>query len=108
MHDQLPARAPPPSTFLPGAHVSVRDVRRAFDSGVLALDGVSLDVPPGQFLAVLGPSGCGKSTLLRLIAGLDTPQGGTIRLDYPADAGGPAALPRRSGLAYVFQDAHLL
>jgi NitT/TauT family transport system ATP-binding protein len=84
-----------------GISVSVRDVRRVFENGVVALDGLSLDISPGEFVAILGPSGCGKSTLLRLIAGLDRPQGGSIVVD-----GFNAAA--RSRIAYVFQDAHLL
>ena len=82
-----------------GIGIEVRGVRRAFDDNVVALDGLSFGVAPGEFLAILGPSGCGKSTLLRLIAGLDQPQGGTVRMNPPAD---------RSDVAYVFQDAHLL
>jgi NitT/TauT family transport system ATP-binding protein len=81
--------------------VRVMGVRRVFDGGVVALDGIELGVPPGEFLAILGPSGCGKSTLLRLIAALDEPQAGTIAV-------GDDASGRRSDLAYVFQDAHLL
>ena len=78
-----------------GARVSVKEVRRVFDNCVVALDGVSIEVESGEFLAILGPSGSGKSTLLRLIAGLDRPQAGTVAGD-------------RLDLAYVFQDAHLL
>jgi ABC-type transporter Mla maintaining outer membrane lipid asymmetry ATPase subunit MlaF len=47
---------------------------------VVALREVSLDAQPGEFLVLLGPSGCGKSTVLRLIAGLEAPTAGTIRI----------------------------
>jgi NitT/TauT family transport system ATP-binding protein len=82
-----------------GIGIEIRGVRRAFDNGDIALDGLSLEVGSGEFVAVLGPSGCGKSTLLRLIAGLDRPQDGTVRV--MANRG-------RFDVAYVFQDAHLL
>ncbi|WP_374350989.1 ABC transporter ATP-binding protein [Chitinimonas sp.] len=49
--------------------------------GRVVLDGISLSIPTGQFTALLGPSGCGKTTLLRLLAGLDTPDGGRILSD---------------------------
>jgi NitT/TauT family transport system ATP-binding protein len=77
-------------------------VRHRFDGDVV-LDGFDLDLAAGSFAALLGPSGCGKSTLLRLIAGLDAPTSGTIRVD---SAGRPAA--GAGGIAFVFQDAHLL
>ncbi|MFZ5786305.1 MAG: ATP-binding cassette domain-containing protein, partial [Acidobacteriota bacterium] len=80
-----------------GVAVSLRDVDRVFDGGVAALDGVSFEVAPSEFVAVLGPSGCGKSTLLRLIAGLDRPQRGAVE-----------RTPAAGQIAYVFQDAHLL
>jgi len=79
-----------------GTALQLTDLRRAFDDGVVAVDGVELTVEEGQFVALLGPSGCGKSTLLRLIAGLDAPSGGRVEL-----VGDPQ-------LAYVFQDPHLL
>src|SRR5207237_8872042 len=46
-----------------------------------AIHDISLDVPPGQFVAVVGPTGCGKSSLLNLVAGLLKPSKGTIRVD---------------------------
>jgi NitT/TauT family transport system ATP-binding protein len=79
-----------------GIALHLRGVRRVFDSDVVAVDHIDLDVPAGQFIAILGPSGCGKSTLLRMIAGLDRPNAGEI-----------GAIDRTS-IAYVFQDAHLL
>ncbi|MDB5357165.1 MAG: transporter ATP-binding protein [Phycisphaerales bacterium] len=75
-----------------GMGVRLRGIRRAFDNGVVALDGINLDVAPGEFLAILGPSGCGKSTLLRLVAGLDSPQAGSIKVadsDADRDTGVP-------------------
>ena len=83
--------------------VSLRAVRRTFAGGVTAIDGVDLDVGPGEFVAVLGPSGCGKSTLLRAVAGLDPVQGGRVEVGAPG-----AHSPGRHDLAFVFQDAHLL
>jgi ABC-type Fe3+/spermidine/putrescine transport system ATPase subunit len=59
--------------------VETEDVRREFGP-VAAVDGVSLAVRRGEVFSLLGPSGCGKTTLLRLIAGLDSPTSGTIRI----------------------------
>lgn len=78
-----------------GTRVRIRGARRAFAGGVVAIERIDLDVEPGEFVALLGPSGCGKSTLLRLVAGLDSPDGGEVTAD-------------RSSAAFVFQDAHLL
>ncbi len=63
-----------------GAHaVSLSDVWRSFAS-TAALAGISLEIAEGEFFSLLGPSGCGKSTLLRIVAGLDRPDRGDVRL----------------------------
>jgi spermidine/putrescine ABC transporter ATP-binding subunit len=63
---------PPPS-------VEIQDVTKRFGE-VVAVDGVSLAIGRGELFALLGPSGCGKTTLLRMIAGFETPDAGTIRI----------------------------
>jgi putative ABC transport system ATP-binding protein len=78
---------------------------------VTILDGVTLDVPEGQFVAVTGPSGSGKSTLLGLVAGLDRPTTGSIRINgvelslLDEDA---LARLRLAKIGYVFQSFHLI
>ena len=65
------------------AALSIRDVGMTYGAGagaVEALQGISLDIAPGEFVAVVGPSGCGKSTLLRLVTGLRRPSRGGILL----------------------------
>ena len=78
---------------------------------VRALRGLSLEVERGEFCAVMGPSGCGKSTLLNLIAGLEEPDEGVIRIDGEPVSGQPervlAALRRRH-VGLVFQFFNLL
>ncbi len=71
---------------------------KCFPSGVQALHDLNLAISRGQFVSIVGPSGCGKSTFLRLVAGLDAPTSGQLRVgDHDP-----------LGLAFVFQDATLL
>lgn len=61
--------------------IVIRDLLKTFEDGhVRAVDGVNLDIMSGEFIAIVGPSGCGKSTLLNLIAALDVPEAGTLRV----------------------------
>ena len=98
---QVGAPAPPePAIQVRG----VRHVYRARAGAVRALDGIDLDVPSGELLAILGPSGCGKSTLLRMLAGLLEPTAGAIRL-----AGLPPSAARATqGVGWLAQDDGLL
>ena len=82
--DGLPLRQHSATAGLRPATLDVRNISRVFSAGsgsFHALQDVTLSVAPGEFLAIVGASGCGKSTLLRLIAGLDVPDRGDIRLD---------------------------
>lgn len=84
---------------------------RMGDTTVRALDGVSLTVPQGEFLALLGTSGSGKSTLLNLIAGLDHPSDGSLRI-FDQDLGGMSrkdlSLHRRRNVGIIFQSFNLV
>jgi len=94
-----PALAPlPPKLSLKGIS---RNFRSSNQHDLLALEGIDLQVRPGEFVCVVGPSGCGKSTLLHLIAGLAQPSAGTVLLDgRPVD--GPD-----TGRILIFQDLGL-
>lgn len=81
----------------------LRDLTVRYGEDV-AVDDVSLDLAPGQVLAVLGPSGCGKSTLLRAVAGLEPLSSGSISFDGTDLAGTPT---HKRGFALMFQDGQL-
>jgi len=81
------------------AAIELKDVARHW-VGAKALDGISFTADSGSFVVLLGPSGCGKSTTLRLIAGLDTPTSGTIRI---AGRDVTHLPPAERGISMVFQ-----
>ncbi len=86
------------------AEIELDEVTRRFGGGAPAVDALSLSIPSGRFLALLGPSGCGKTTALRLIAGLERPDGGAIRIGGRAVArNGLFVEPEDRGLGMVFQ-----
>jgi len=93
--------------------LQIRDLTKAFGgpAGRRVLDGISLSLAAGEYVAIVGESGVGKSTLLNLIAGLDTPDSGELRLegrDLAAMDENRRTLLRRSRMGFVFQAFHLL
>jgi putative ABC transport system ATP-binding protein len=97
-----------------GNAVVARDVARYYgegDSEVRAVCGVSLEVPTGQFLAVMGPSGSGKSTLMHVLAGLDRPTSGRVEIggeDVTEMNDKQLTLLRRRRIGFIFQFFNLL
>jgi putative ABC transport system ATP-binding protein len=94
--------------------IDVRGLTKIIDTGthrVEILKGITLNVPKGQFVAIMGPSGSGKSTLLGLLAGLDTPTAGEIRLDGEEITGlaeDRLAVLRGRKVGFVFQSYQLI
>jgi len=88
-----PGQGAPAATGAPA--LRFKNLSMVFPDGTHAVDNVSFDVRPGEFVTVVGPSGCGKSTLLRIASGLTQHTSGTCDVD-------------RSSIGYVFQDATLL
>jgi sulfate/thiosulfate transport system ATP-binding protein len=80
--------------------IDAEAINKRFGDDFVALDDVTLDVPEGSLTALLGPSGSGKSTLLRIIAGLETPDSGVIRI---AGNDVTTARPQDRGIGFVFQ-----
>ena len=83
------------------ARVVLDQLAKTYPNGAVGLAGVSLDVADAEIVVLVGPSGCGKSTLLRLVAGLEDPTAGTIRIAERVVNGDP---PQVRNVAMVFQD----
>jgi ABC-type sugar transport system ATPase subunit len=83
------------------ASVAFEHVDKLYPGGVAAVSDLCLDVADGELVAIVGPSGCGKSTLLRLLAGLEEPTRGTLRIGGREVGGEP---PQARNVAMVFQD----
>src|SRR4051795_10162505 len=102
--------APPVTT----PAIGLRDVRKVYGKGegsVVALDGISLDIAPGSFTAIMGPSGSGKSTFLHVAAGLDRPTSGTVALAGTELAGlseRRLTILGRERIGFVFQAFNLM
>src|SRR6188472_2512811 len=107
-----PLHSPEAAAIAPA--VALRDVRKVHgkgDGAVVALDGVSVDLPRGSFTAIMGPSGSGKSTFLNVAAGLDRPDSGTVALgdiDLARLSERKLTILRRERIGFVFQAFNLL
>src|ERR1700742_1291806 len=98
-----PAALPQTPADPTGLAISLRGVTKVYDTGVVALGPLDLDVSKGEFVSLLGPSGCGKSTALRLIAGLNAPTSGTVRVSRRCR--GPHT---GHSIGFVFQEPTLM
>src|ERR1039458_8549568 len=90
----------PPKT---GAPVVLENLTRRFGT-TKALDGFTLHIEPGEFVALLGPSGCGKTTALRVLAGFERPDGGRVLVDGSDLSHGRA---QKAGMGMAFQSYSL-
>src|SRR5580700_6611875 len=101
-------------TTMTATTLSARGLKKYYgkDAGLVrAVDGVDLDIEPGETVAIMGPSGCGKSTVLHLLSGLDRPTGGEVwlegrRVDQMSER--QLARLRRDKVGVVFQAFHLV
>jgi len=100
----------PPRNSSRLGHLSVQQVDKVYDpdgAHVVALEKCSLEIPAGDFIAIVGPSGCGKSTLLNILAGFDTLTGGRVLLDGEPLATTDGSLSPGPDRVVVFQNGAL-
>jgi spermidine/putrescine transport system ATP-binding protein len=83
-----------------GGSISIVGLRKEFEGGSIAVDGIDLDIASGEFFSLLGPSGCGKTTTLRMLAGFEQPTAGKILIDGVDVAQTP---PHKRPVNTVFQ-----
>jgi putative ABC transport system ATP-binding protein len=94
--------------------VSTRDLTKIYQVGettIKAVDGLNIDIEPGEFLSIMGPSGSGKTTLLHLLGCLDVPTSGTVTIEGQETGrlpGAALARIRREKVGFVFQEFNLL
>lgn len=111
---QIPQVNPNADGYSVNPILSIRSVEKVFgsrDSVTRALNGISLDVMPGEFLSIMGPSGSGKSTLLNCISTIDTVTSGSILVggkDITSMSRRQLSKFRRDDLGFIFQDSNLL
>ncbi|MFH8533853.1 ABC transporter ATP-binding protein [Streptomyces tendae] len=98
------------TTSTPGSLLAARELHKAYGP-TLALDGAEFSIHPGEVVAVMGPSGSGKSTLLHCLAGIATPDSGTITYnghELTSMSDGRRSALRRSEFGFVFQFGQLV
>jgi ABC-2 type transport system ATP-binding protein len=99
----LEAATPVPTEVV----ASLSNITKRYRNGVVALDGLSLNLKRGEIVALLGPNGAGKSTAVKLMLGLSTPTSGSVRI-FGADPRDPAARARTGAMLQIGNAPHML